>query len=174
MSMKLYTIIQVLPTDDYRVYLYFAHGEIRLYDATEILVHGVFRVLKDKKIFAESCTVLNNTLAWDVKGNFDPYECLDLDPGVLYEKPPVSDRLPHTDLEQKSVKLLAVNSLRAVLPLFTLVPIARRKEWFWSRSCAHFGERNSHPAGKIYNALSVTGLAGEFNCLLKFANPKGD
>jgi len=28
--------------------------------------------------------------------------------------------------------------------------------------------------GKIYNALSVTGLAGEFNCLLKFANPKGD
>jgi len=80
------TIIQVLPTDDYKVYLYFAHGEIKLYDATEILDHGIFRVLKDKKIFAETCTVLNNTLAWDLKGNFDPYECLDLDPEVLYEK----------------------------------------------------------------------------------------
>lgn len=80
------TIIQVLPTDDYKVYLYFAHGEIKLYDATEILEYGIFKVLKNKKIFADTCTVLNNTLAWDVKGNFDPYECLDLDPEVLYEK----------------------------------------------------------------------------------------
>ena len=80
------TVIQVLPTDNYKVYLYFAHGEIKLYHATKILEHGVFRGLKDKKIFAESCTVLNNTLAWDVKGNFDPCECLDLDPEVLYEK----------------------------------------------------------------------------------------
>ena len=40
-------------------------------------------------------------------------------------EPSVADRLPHTDHEQKSVKLLAVNSLQAVLPLFTLVPIAR-------------------------------------------------
>jgi len=62
-------------------------------------------------------------------------------------------RLPHTYLKQKSGKLLVVNSLRAVLSLFTLVPIARLKEWFWPRSCAHFGERNSHTAGKIYNAM---------------------
>ena len=82
-----HTIIQVLPTDDYKVYLYFAHGEIKLYDATEILERGVFRVLKDKKLFLDTCTVLNKTLAWDdIKGNFDPYECLDLDPEVLYEK----------------------------------------------------------------------------------------
>jgi len=64
----MHTIVQVLPNDDYKVYLYFAHGEIKLYDATEILEHGVFRVLKDKKIFAESCTVLKNTLAWDING----------------------------------------------------------------------------------------------------------
>ncbi len=80
------TIIQVLPADDYKVYLYFVNGEVRLFDAKEIVGKGVFRILKDKKIFVERCTVLNNTLAWDVKGNFDPYECLDLDPEVLYEK----------------------------------------------------------------------------------------
>ena len=47
-----------------------------------------------------------------------------LRPHVQIE-PSVAYRLPHTDLEQKNGKLLAVNSLQAVLPLLTLVPIAR-------------------------------------------------
>jgi len=80
-----YSIIQVLPTNDYKVYLYFSSGEVRLFDATFLLDKGVFKALKDKKLFMESCTVLNNTLAWDIAGNFDPYKCLDLDPEMLYE-----------------------------------------------------------------------------------------
>jgi len=32
------------------------------------------------------CTVLNNTLAWDLSGNYDPYNCIDLDPEVLYQE----------------------------------------------------------------------------------------
>lgn len=85
------TIIQVLPVDDYKVYLYFVNGEVRLYDAKEIIEKGVFRILKDKKIFVDRCTVLNNTLAWDIKGNYDPYACLDLDPDLLYEKSVIVD-----------------------------------------------------------------------------------
>ena len=53
------TIIQVLPADDYKVYLYFANGEIRFFYAKELDEKAVFRVLKDKKIFEERCTVLN-------------------------------------------------------------------------------------------------------------------
>jgi len=30
-------------------------------------------------------TMRNNTLAWDLKGNFDPYEDVDLEKEMLYE-----------------------------------------------------------------------------------------
>ena len=32
------------------------------------------------------CTVLNNTLAWDVSGRFDPYTCIDIDPMTIYKE----------------------------------------------------------------------------------------
>jgi hypothetical protein len=47
---------------------------------------GVFSRLEDKYYFMNRCTVLNNTLAWDVSGHYDPAQCIDLDPEVLYEK----------------------------------------------------------------------------------------
>ena len=65
---------------------------------------------------------------------------------------------------------MAVNLLQAAWPLSPLVLTARLREWFWPRSCAHFGERNSHPVGKICNALSVVRLACEFTFCSKFAN----
>lgn len=80
------SILQVYPEENYQVYLYFNTGEVRLYDASEIVGKGVFKVLADKKFFVERCTVLNHTLAWDVSGNYDPTQCLDLDPEVLYKK----------------------------------------------------------------------------------------
>lgn len=80
------SILQVYPEENYQVYLYFNTGEVRLFDASEIVGKGVFKVLADKKFFVERCTVLNHTLAWDVSGNYDPTQCLDLDPEVLYEK----------------------------------------------------------------------------------------
>lgn len=81
-------IVQVYPTDDYKVYLYYVDGKIKLFDANELVEQGIFKQLKDKGIFKEACTVINDTLAWDLSGKRNPYECLDLDPEELYEKCP--------------------------------------------------------------------------------------
>jgi hypothetical protein len=77
-------VIQVLPTKDYKVYVYFADGKIKLFDASNLVEKGIFRRLKDRELFIKSCTVINGTLAWDIKGNLDASECLDLDPENLY------------------------------------------------------------------------------------------
>ena len=81
-------VVQVYPTDDYKVYLYFVDGKIKLYDASELVQRGIFRQLSDKEKFVRTCTVINGTLAWDLGGKRDPYECLDLDPEELYIKCP--------------------------------------------------------------------------------------
>ena len=46
---------------------------------------GVFNKISNIDTFIDKCTVLNNTLAWDVGGNYDPYKCLDIDPIQIYE-----------------------------------------------------------------------------------------
>ncbi|MCB1155852.1 MAG: DUF2442 domain-containing protein [Leptospiraceae bacterium] len=76
---------QVYPCDDYKIYLYFNDGKVKLYDASHLIEKGVFQKLKDKDFYKERCTVLNNTLAWDLSGNYDPTDCLDLDPLELYK-----------------------------------------------------------------------------------------
>ena len=77
-------IVQVYPTDDYKVYLYFSDGKIRLFDGSELVKKGVFKALGDIEKFKGTCTVLNGTLAWDLSGRRDPGDCLDLDPENLY------------------------------------------------------------------------------------------
>jgi len=77
-------VLQVVPTNDYKVYVYFADGRIKLFDASELLKKGVFQQLQDIDLFRDSCTVLNDTLAWDLSGKFDLHNCLDLDPEELY------------------------------------------------------------------------------------------
>ena len=81
----LHKVVQVYPTDDYKVYLYFIDGAIKLFDARELITQGIFIKLQDKEFFKNFCTVLNNTLAWDLSGNYDAGNCLDLDPDNLYE-----------------------------------------------------------------------------------------
>lgn len=81
-------VIQVIPTDNFNVYVYFDDGSIKLYDASEDIKKGIFTVLKDVKKFKECCTVLNGTLAWDLEGNYDETKCLDLDPFNIYENSP--------------------------------------------------------------------------------------
>ena len=87
-------VIQVYPTEDYRVYLYFTDGKVKLFDAKELVIQGIFQQLKDAVIFRETCTVLNDTLAWDLSGKRDPSECLDLDPEELYEPCPEVEEPP--------------------------------------------------------------------------------
>lgn len=41
----------------------------------------------------EQCTILNGTLAWDMKGNRNPDDCVDIDPDMLYELEHVSEKI---------------------------------------------------------------------------------
>ena len=50
---------------------------------------------KDINIFIDTCTVLNDTLAWDVKQHRDNTSCLDIDPDTLYELPNVKERIAY-------------------------------------------------------------------------------
>lgn len=88
-------ILQVIPTKDYKVYLYFNDGLIRLYDASELVEQGVFKQLKEKNLFIEACTVINYTLAWTPDFSYREDTCLDLDPIVLYETCEVVDEPLH-------------------------------------------------------------------------------
>ena len=81
-------VIQVIPTDNFNVYVYFDDGSIKLYDASEDIKSGIFTSLQDIKLFKNCCTVLNGTLAWDLEGNYDETKCLDLDPFNIYENSP--------------------------------------------------------------------------------------
>ncbi|HPI40672.1 MAG TPA: DUF2442 domain-containing protein [Pseudobdellovibrionaceae bacterium] len=80
------TVIQVYPRNDFKVYVYFDDGKIKLYDVAPLLGKGVFQKISTINEFIEKCTVLNGTLAWDLGGNFDPFKCIDIDPESLYEK----------------------------------------------------------------------------------------
>jgi hypothetical protein len=84
-------VLQVIPTEDFRIYIYFDDGTIKLYDAKDIIDKGIFKILQDKKVFIGACTVLNGTLAWDLEGNYNTSKCLDLDPLELYNTCPDVD-----------------------------------------------------------------------------------
>jgi hypothetical protein len=47
----------------------------------------------DIKTFKEKITVINDTVAWDMGGNRDPYNCVDIDPLTLFDRPMVKDPL---------------------------------------------------------------------------------
>ena len=53
-----YDIVQVIPNEDYTVYVYFEDGKIVCYDAKTLLKKKVFEPLKDIKFFMNACTIL--------------------------------------------------------------------------------------------------------------------
>jgi len=78
------SVVQVYPTNDFKVYVYFDDGAIRLYDISPYLNKGVFTKISELSSFKERCTVMNGTLAWDLSGQFDPSKCIDIDPETIY------------------------------------------------------------------------------------------
>ena len=79
-----YSVVQVKPTRDFKVYVYFSNGNIRLYDMARFVGKGVFAPLKSIDYFIERCTVMNDTLAWDVSETFDLRACIDIAPETVY------------------------------------------------------------------------------------------
>ena len=86
-------VVQVIPMKNYSVYVYFEDGKIVCYDMSRMIDKEAFGVLKDINVFMDTCTVLNDTLAWDVKQNRDNTSCLDIDPDTLYELPNVKEQI---------------------------------------------------------------------------------
>jgi hypothetical protein len=77
-------VIQVNPNPDFTVYIYFSDGKIKLFDMKTFLNKGVFVQISDLDNFLSKCTVMNGTLAWDLSGKYDPSNCIDIDPEVIY------------------------------------------------------------------------------------------
>ena len=71
------TVVQVVPLDNF-------HVQVE-YDASADLQTELFAPLKEIEAFKEACTVMNGTLAWDLSGNRDEANCIDIDPFTLYE-----------------------------------------------------------------------------------------
>lgn len=85
-------VIQVIPTDDYKVYVYMDDNTVRLYDAAPLIAKGgIFDRIKDIEVFKNTCTILNNTLAWDLSGCMDGVNCIDICPDTLRECPEVEN-----------------------------------------------------------------------------------
>ena len=87
-------VVQAVTGPERTVYAYFSNGAIRQYDmAPAIARGGVFAPLADAAFFAEKLTVMNDTVAWDLSGCFDPTNCIDVDPFEVYASAAVADPL---------------------------------------------------------------------------------
>lgn len=71
-------IVQVVPRVDYKVFVCYENNIIRLFDANILL--GAYPILKDIDFFINRCTLMNDTLAWDISGNMDDSQCIDIAP----------------------------------------------------------------------------------------------
>ena len=87
-------VLQVVPTDDFGIYVYFNDGSVRFFDVKPLLKKDtVFEPMMDIVFFKNSLSIINDTVAWDMNGDGDPRKCVDLDPFVLFEQPCVADPL---------------------------------------------------------------------------------
>ena len=89
------TVVQVNPRDDFKVYVYFDDGTIKLYDVKPLIQKGgIFQKIAQIDVFMNQCTVMHGTLAWDISGHFDESTCIDIDPETIdHNSHEVSDPL---------------------------------------------------------------------------------
>lgn len=87
-------VLQAVAGDDYTVYAYLNDGTVRLVDMKpRIAQGGVFQQLRDETFFVSCLTVLNDTVAWDLTGEHDPAQCIDIDPFTVADMPITADPL---------------------------------------------------------------------------------
>jgi len=56
-------VLQVTPTEDYKLHLVFSNGEEGIYDCHDLLNFGVFEELRDRNYFKKVVAV-HGTVAW--------------------------------------------------------------------------------------------------------------
>ena len=79
-------VLQAVPGESRNVYAYFSDGSVRLYDVSDkILPNTVFEELRDEQFFREKLTVIGGAVAWDVNGDRNAENCIDIDPISMYE-----------------------------------------------------------------------------------------
>lgn len=87
-------VVQAIAGNDYTVFAYLNDGTIRKVSVKNLVEQGgVFEKLKDPEFFRNALTVMNDTVAWDLSGHFDPTNCIDLDPFMIAECEVVADPL---------------------------------------------------------------------------------
>lgn len=86
-------IVQVVPTEEHTVYIYFEDGKIVCYDVKPLLEKEAFAALKEMDFFIKTCTIMNDTLAWDISGNRDKTKCIDIDPDTLYMLDAIKEKI---------------------------------------------------------------------------------
>lgn len=85
-------VYQAVAGKDYVVYAYLNDGSMREFDAKTLIKQGgIFEKIKEETIFKNTLTVLNGTVAWDIAGKRNEYECIDIDPETIFHCPIVSD-----------------------------------------------------------------------------------
>ena len=68
----MYPVIQeVFPQSDFKLVLSYNNGENRLFDLSPYLDFGIFRELKDEKLF-KTVRVSFDTIVWDNDTDLDP------------------------------------------------------------------------------------------------------
>ena len=72
-----FAITDVKPQEDYQLLLSFENGEKRQFDMKPYLDFGIFKDLRDKKMF-QSVRVSFDTIEWENEADFDPE--------ILYQK----------------------------------------------------------------------------------------
>ena len=90
---KVFSIVSVRNLGNYNLLILFSNHQERIVDCKKLLDFKIFEELKDINVFIDTCTVLNDTLAWDICKNRDNTTCLDIDPDTLYELPNVKERI---------------------------------------------------------------------------------
>lgn len=82
-------ILQVIPRADFKVFICYENNVVRLFDANILLES--YPILNDINFFINRCTILNDTLAWDVSGTMDDTLCIDIAPEAIELSPIVTE-----------------------------------------------------------------------------------
>lgn len=87
-------VVQALAGEDHTVFAYMLDGTVRRMSVKHLVEQGgVWEKLRDPDFFRNALTVMNDTVAWDLSGEHDPANCLDIDPFTIAECEAVSDPL---------------------------------------------------------------------------------